>query len=90
VYLPLETCKDKLAPKSELMIYLGVAEGIKAYCSMCQNGCLFYAAQALFDEEIFPKCKTQKLCNTTYVQKPVHEQPPHDEDVPHAPPPTIP
>jgi hypothetical protein len=57
VYLSLEICKDKLAPKSELMIYLGVAEGVKAYCFMCQNGCLFYAAQALFDEEIFPKCK---------------------------------
>jgi hypothetical protein len=90
VYLSLEMCKDKLTPKSELMIYLGVAEGVKAYCFMHQNGCLFYAAQALFDKEIFLKCKIQKLCNTTCVQKPVNEQPPHDKDVPHAPPLTIP
>jgi hypothetical protein len=90
VYLPLETCKDKLAPKSELMIYLSVVEGIKAYHFMHQNGCLFYAAQALFNEELFPKCKTQKLCDTTCVQKPVNEQPPYQEDAPHAPPPTIP
>jgi hypothetical protein len=71
------------------MIYLGVAEGIKAYHFMCQNGCLFYAAQALFDEELFPKYKIQKLYDTTHVQKPVIEQPSHQEDVPHAPPPTI-
>jgi hypothetical protein len=58
VYLPLEMHKDKLIPKSELMIYLGVAEGIKVYCFICQNGHLFYAAQALFNEEVFPKCKT--------------------------------
>ena len=60
VYLPTDTRKDKLAPKSELMVYLGVAEGIKAHRFMHPSGRLFYAAQALFDEELFPKCKTQK------------------------------
>ena len=43
VYLPSDTRKDKLAPKSELMIYLGVAEGIKAHHFMCPSGCLFYS-----------------------------------------------
>jgi len=31
VYLPQDVRKDKLAPKLELMIYLGVAEGIKGH-----------------------------------------------------------
>ena len=59
-YVPPDVRTNKLAPKSELMIYLGVAEGLKAQRFMRQNGRLFYAVQALFDEELFPKCRIQK------------------------------
>ena len=90
-FVPPDVRKDKLAPKSELMIYLGVAEGLKAHRFMRSNGRLFYAAKALFDEELFPKCQTQKPWATTRVNKPVLEQPPHqpNEDAPLAFPPSF-
>ncbi len=59
VYLPQDMQKDKLAPKSELIVYLGIAEGIKGHHFMhTANNQLFTAATALFDENLFPKCKT--------------------------------
>src|SRR5579863_7373379 len=60
VFLPSEIRKNKLAPKSEMMIHLGIEDGIKGYCFMClPNNILFYSAKALFNEDYFLKCRTQ-------------------------------
>ncbi|PIL36552.1 hypothetical protein GSI_00241 [Ganoderma sinense ZZ0214-1] len=51
VFLPPEVCKNKLSPKSELMIYLGVGAGNHNHKFMrLPNNVIFTAAQALFDE----------------------------------------
>ena len=57
VYIPAEIRTDKLAPKSELMTYLGIAPGVKGWKFMRgPNNIIFTAANAIFDEEMFPKC----------------------------------
>ena len=57
VYLPPEVRKNKLSPKSELMIYLGVGAGGHNHKFMrSPNNVIFTAAQAVFDEHLFPKC----------------------------------
>ncbi|KAF8662010.1 hypothetical protein AX16_001242 [Volvariella volvacea WC 439] len=57
VYLPENVRKNKLTPKSELMVYLGQIPGIKRYRFMrLHNNSLFIGTTAFFDENIFPKC----------------------------------
>ena len=59
VYLPAETRANKLAPKSEMMTYLGNAPGANGFTFMrSPNNVLFYATQCIFDEDLFPKCQT--------------------------------
>ena len=54
-----ETHGAKLAPKSEMMTYLGNAKGASGFTFMrSPNNVLFYAAQCIFDEDLFPKCQT--------------------------------
>ena len=61
VHIPEEIRKNKLAPKSELMVYLGVAEGGIGYKFMrSPNYVIFTSSHALFDEKHFPRCKTSK------------------------------
>ena len=49
--------KNKLSPKSELMVYLGVGAGNHNFKFMhLKNNVIFMAAQALFDKQMFPKC----------------------------------
>ncbi|PIL29084.1 hypothetical protein GSI_09132 [Ganoderma sinense ZZ0214-1] len=61
VFLPPEVRKNKLSPKSELMIYLGVGAGNHNHKFMrLPNNVIFTAAQALFDESLFPKCSHEK------------------------------
>jgi hypothetical protein len=46
-----------LAPKSELMAYLGHTKGMKAFKFMClSNNTIYYSTTMLFDETLFPKC----------------------------------
>jgi hypothetical protein len=41
------------------MVYLSIAEGIKGHHFICiANNQLFTATTTLFDEKLFPKCKT--------------------------------
>ena len=58
VFLPADIWADKLTPKLELMVYLGVAPGNDAnVLFMCSPyNVLFTAAQAEFSEAQFPKC----------------------------------
>ncbi len=78
VHIPKEMCANGLAPKSELMAYLGHTEGIKAFKFMrLSNNTLYHGTTALFDETLFPKCSTPgKKRGTTRIGKPCASQPP--------------
>ena len=52
-----QTSLQCLAPRSELMTYIGVQEGVKGYRFMRPNGAMFLGATATFDETFFPHCK---------------------------------
>ncbi|KZP30221.1 hypothetical protein FIBSPDRAFT_726364, partial [Athelia psychrophila] len=58
-----------LAPKSELMIYIGMADdNKKAYKFMClPNNVIFAGTTALFDETLFPKCPDHKQRTFTHI-----------------------
>jgi hypothetical protein len=56
VYLPIEKCKNKLAPRSELMTYLRYEAGTKGYLFMRPSGSTFIGTQAVFDKTLFPQC----------------------------------
>jgi len=90
VFLPSEIRKDKLSPKSELMTYLGIEQGLKAHRFMRFSNRLFFVPKALFDEEYFPWCKTQSQRHTTRLNKPVNEQLRHQEIDDTAPPAPLP
>ena len=62
VHLPAEVRKDKLSPRSELMIFLGYPNGVKGYLFMrLPYNTLFKGTTAVFDEGMMPKCtKTVK------------------------------
>ncbi len=72
VHIPKETCANGLAPKSELMAYLGHTEGIKVFKFMClSNNTLYHSTTVLFDETLFPKCSTPgKKRGTTRIGQP--------------------
>ena len=72
VFIPAEVHTNKLSPKSELMTYLGTAPGGKGWIFMCApNNIVFMAAQAIFDESMFPKCPASKVRPSTRLQTPV-------------------
>lgn len=58
------------------MTFLGHTDGIKAYKFMCKNNQVYHSATALFDENVFPRCKTQKQRETTRINEPESAQPP--------------
>jgi hypothetical protein len=87
VFIPPTRRHNKLSPKSELMTYLGEVEGMKGYHFMHNGNIVYYSVQALFDEELFPICKTQFRHLTTRVNEPRAVQPPPvDEDALPGPP----
>ena len=57
VYLPAMARANKMAPKSELMTYIGVAPGNEHnFLFMHSTNAVFTAAHAVFDERHFPRC----------------------------------
>ena len=58
MYLPENVQTNKMAPKSELMVYIGVAPGNESNFLFMRspNNVLFTSAHALFDEACFPHC----------------------------------
>ena len=57
VYLPAMARANKMAPKSELMTYIGVAPGNECnFLFMCSTNAVFTAAHTVFDECHFPRC----------------------------------
>ena len=94
VHIPKETRANALAPKSELMVYLGQIEGMKAYTFMrISNNTVYTSTTALFDETLYPKCDTSKTRGVTRLKQPANEQPseaeedttPGDFDIPSPP-----
>ena len=83
IFLLSDIRTDKLAPKSELMVYLGVAPGNDAnYLFMCSpNNVLFTAAQADFSEVQFPKCD-RPVKRPTQVPADILAEPPIEAPVP--------
>ena len=79
VYILKETRINALSPKSELMVYLGHTEGIKAYTFIrISNNTVYTSTTALFDETLFPKCDTSHTRGTTCIRVPPNDQPPFD------------
>jgi len=73
VFIPAEVRINKLAPKSELMTYLGSHPGGKGWIFMCgPNNIIFFTAQAIFDKLTFPKCpKSNVKVPSTRLHTPV-------------------
>ena len=72
VHLPAETCHDKLDPKSQLMIYLGIAPGNECnLIFMHPNNSLHTSAHAIFNENLFP------CCSGAQPHKPISDKPSH-------------
>jgi transposase InsO family protein len=71
VFIPVEVRTNKMSPKSELMIYLGNHPGGKGWIFMRgPNNIVFSAAQATFDESLFPRCPHAVPRKTTRLQLP--------------------
>lgn len=58
VWLPKQLRKNKLQPKAELMTFIGFS-GSGNYQFMRSNGQIFEGTTAVFDEELYPRCKDQ-------------------------------
>ena len=52
-----EIRQDKLVPKAEAMIYLGLTQDSEAFLFMKDNNSLFIGIKAVFDENYFPRGK---------------------------------
>jgi hypothetical protein len=82
VHMPESCRKNKLSPKSELMIYLGRPSRMKGDMFMHTPNTLFYSDKALFDEMLFPHCSNQqtpgKTHGITQLDEPPSNQPPLD------------
>jgi len=84
VFIPKESCDDKLSPRSELMIFLGYA-GANYNFMRHQKGNIIYTAKtAIFDEGWYPKCKPdhEKRKDSGSTKNPKINPPPpaSDED----------
>ena len=78
VFIPAEVRNNKLAPKSEMMTYLGTHSGGKGWIFMRgPNNIIFAAAQAIFDESHFPKCPTASTRRNTRLQTTAPPVPSH-------------
>jgi hypothetical protein len=56
VFLPEEVRQNKLAPKSELMTFIGYADSVKGYLFIRLTNYVFTAVKALFNKNIYPRC----------------------------------
>ena len=85
VHIPENRRENKLAPKSELMVYIGHTEGIKVFVFMRLSSRNVYTSiTALFDESLFPKCETTKWHGFTCLDEPVDQYGTSPQPVPSA------
>ena len=79
IFLPDEVHPNKLAPHAELMTFIGLPEWTKGYLFMrSPNNVMFVAAQALFDERLFPKCPDMHRPGYSPVGNPEPQQGEHN------------
>ena len=74
VHLPEDVQANKMAPKSELMVYIGVASGNESNFLFMRssNNVLFTSTHVLFDEAHFPRyAKPTHMQPTAQVAPPV-------------------
>ena len=70
VFIPEEVQANKLAPRAELMTFLGYTSGTKGFCFMqSPNNLIFQATTALFDEHMFSHCPDTMDQGHTCVDK---------------------
>ena len=70
IFILEEVCVNKLAPRAELMTFLGYTNGTKGFCFMqSPNNIIFQATTALFDECMFPHCPDTMDQSHTCVDK---------------------
>ena len=87
VFIPSEIQENKMAPKAELMVFLGMHSGGKGYIFMCgPNNVIFSAAHATFNESLFPRCPKKTLQNNTRLQEVAPPVAPCGGDNCHCPP----
>ena len=68
---------DQLEPKSQLMIYLGIAPGNECNSIfMCPNNFLHTSAHVIFNEKLFPHCSGAQ------PHKPISDKPSHPHQHP--------
>ncbi|KAL7280477.1 hypothetical protein ACG7TL_005409 [Trametes sanguinea] len=80
VHLPPAIRPNKLSPKSELMVYIGVAPGGHGFRFMrSPNNVIFTSAYALFDKMMFPKCPTNQRQRTSRLEDEPEENPSNQE-----------
>ena len=90
MHLPEDVQANNMAPKSELMVYIGVAPGNESNILFMRspNNVLFTSAHALFDKAHFPRCAkpthTQPTAQIappiTGEHEPIRPLPPADDD----------
>ena len=68
VFIPEDIRQNKLAPRAEMMIFIGYTSGIKGFKFMRKpNNIIFHAVTALFDEFTFPCCPDNKSRGHTRI-----------------------
>jgi len=90
VFIPSEIWENKMAPKAELMVFLGMHSGGKGYIFMRgPNNIIFSAAHATFNKSLFPRCPKRTLQNNTRLQEVAPPVAPCGGDNCHCPPPNM-
>jgi len=79
MFLPKEVRANKLAPRSELMTYIGYETGVKGWHFMRPSGAIFTGATVTFDETLFPCCPGAK----TLARTDLGETPDTEGHIPH-------
>src|SRR5215469_13236194 len=74
VYLPQEKRTNSLAPKSELMVFIGFKIGTKGYRFMRSNNSIFIGHTAMFDETMFPRCPDNRNPGFTEIGQDQNDQ----------------
>lgn len=76
IFIPEDVRQNKLAPRAEVMTFLGYTSGVKGFKFMRKpNNVIFQAVMALFDEFMFPNCPDNKSPGHTRIG---HEYPSED------------
>jgi hypothetical protein len=83
VHIPANIRKNKLAPKSELMTYIGVApDGHGNRFMRSPNNVVFTSSHAIFEETLFPKCTHEKCGSRRLPILPPTDTSNNEDDIP--------